>query len=65
MSEPNVYQHVIYKKVDDPDHKRLVNSLRYKIQSPSRYKEWSPDIHDEEKYYRKRLREDNYITKLK
>ncbi len=49
----------------DKNAKDLVNSYRFGKKEYNRFKEWSPDISKEERYKKKRYREDNYIANFK
>lgn len=64
MQERNPYKHVIYRGNDEPDETELVNSFRFRSKSGNRYKKWSPDISTEERFKKKREREDKYIQNL-
>lgn len=39
----------------------MVNSYKYQNASPQRYKKWTPESQYEERYKKKREREDDYI----
>lgn len=39
----------------------MVNSYKYQSKSPAKYKQWTPTGHNEERYKKKRAREDDYI----
>ncbi len=60
------YSKVIYKNYNDKQAEKLVNSYRFRSQSPMRsYKRWSPEIAKEEKFMKKRNREDNYVSSFR
>ena len=58
--DQNSYSWVIYKNLDDKQAKKLVNSYNYgesKLQKTM----WTPNISKEERFKKKRQREDKYI----
>ncbi len=64
MKETNPYQNVIYRPQDEQEQAKLVNSFRFRSPSGNKYKKWSPEISTEERFARKRQREDKYIKGL-
>lgn len=39
----------------------MINSYRFQAENEHTYKKWSPDINNEERLKKKKLREDEYI----
>ena len=62
--ESNSYSKVIFKQDDDEEAKKMVNSYRFKSPSPHKYRVWSPEISQEERFKKKREREDDYVNKF-
>jgi hypothetical protein len=57
---------VIYKNGNDQQAKKLVNSYRFRSNSPNKvYKRWSPDMAKDEQFKKKRQREDDYIQNFR
>lgn len=55
---PSIYSRVIFKNQNDKEAEDMVNSYKYKTASPSWYKKWTPEFSYEERYKKKRNRED-------
>jgi hypothetical protein len=64
MQEASLYNQVISKNGDEKTQADLVNSYRFRSNSPVKYKKWSPEISREEMYKKKRDREDEYVKTL-
>ncbi len=59
---PNSFSRVIYKNFNDKNTKNMLNSYRYKNPSEFEYKKWSPEIAYQERFIKKREREDHYVA---
>lgn len=59
---PSTYSRVIFKNYNDKEAEEMVNSYNYSHKYPLKYKKWSPDLSYEERYKKKRNREDEYIN---
>lgn len=59
----NIYSKVIFRQ-NDPESSEMVNSYRFKSSSPIKNRMWSPEISEEDRFRKKRLREDEYIQQL-
>jgi len=64
MQEVSPYNQVIFSNPDDKANVDLVNSYRFRSNSPVKYRKWSPDISQEERFRKKREREDEYVRTL-
>lgn len=61
----SIYSNVIFRRNKDSETEDLVNSYRFKSSSPSQYRKWSPEISAEDRFKKKRDREDEYIRQIK
>ena len=61
---PSIYSQVIFKNQNDSEAEDMVNSYKYKTSSPGRFKKWTPEFSYEERYKKKRNREDQYISQI-
>ena len=59
--DPNSHSRVIYHDFDDQNAKDTFNSYKYKHGKSKRIKEWNKDIAYEERFKKKREREENYL----
>lgn len=64
MQEVSPYGQVIFSNPEDKANVDLVNSYRFRSNSPVKYRKWSPDISQEERFRKKREREDEYVRTL-
>lgn len=62
--EDNIYSRVITRKGPDSPEKDLVNSYRFKSSSLNRLRHWSPRLGEEDRFKKKRMREDEYIRNI-
>lgn len=61
---PSIYSRVIFKNQNDKEAEEMVNSYRYRTSSPGKFKRWTPEFSYEERYKKKRNREDKYISQI-
>lgn len=57
----NSHSRVIYKNFNDTDTRDFLNSYRYEPSRNRKYKKWRPDISPEERFKKKRDREEEYL----
>lgn len=60
-NNPNSFSRVIHKNYNDKKTQDLVNSYNYSHTNPKKYRKWSPDISYEERFKKKRTREEDYM----
>ena len=61
---PNSFSKVIFREKDDKLAKDLFNSYKYKKAPEIKYRKWTPENAYEERFRKKRKREDNYLKKI-
>ena len=61
---PQAYKRVIFKSNNDKEAESFLNTYNYENQKINHFKFWDEDIHKEERYIKKKIREDQYIADI-
>jgi hypothetical protein len=62
--ENNSFSHVLHRTANDPELRKIVNSFPHSSRSARIIRPWSRDISENERFVRKRKREDDFVQKL-